>query len=120
MMLMPSPACIREAVELASDFSTLLGATVHFMDPLEHDSLIGPTLGMPTLVVVLSFYTLSKRRGRGDMQRRTNPPFGSPTHALFDTHPDDVRDLWLHTRDSMVHYIDDMIDKLSEVRGVLA
>jgi prephenate dehydrogenase len=120
MMLMPSPSCIREAVELASDFSTLLGATVHFMDPLEHDSLIGATLGMPTLLGVLSFYTLSKSRGWGDIQRLTNPPFGRLTHALFDTHPDDLRDLWLHSRDSMVHYIDDMIDKLSEVRGVLA
>jgi prephenate dehydrogenase len=120
MMLMPSPTCIREAVELATDFSMLLGATVHFMDPSEHDSLIGATLGMPTLLGVLSFYALSHNQGWGDIQRLTNPPFGRLTHSLFDTHPDDLRDLWLNSRDSMVHHIDDMIDRLAEVRGVLA
>ncbi len=120
MMLMPSPSCIPEAVELASDFSSLLGASVHFMDPGEHDSLIGATLGLPSLLGVMSFYSLSHSAGWGDIQRLTNPPFGRLTHALFDTHPDDLRDLWLNSRDSLVHYIDDLNEKLYEVRQALA
>src|SRR5690606_11014175 len=120
MMMMPSPSCIREAVELAGDFSSLLGATIHFMDPMEHDSLIGATLGLPTLLGVMSFYTLSHNAGWGDLQRLTNPPFGRLTHALFDTHPDDLRDLWLNSRDSLTHQIDDLIQKLYDVRQALA
>ncbi|MBZ0298464.1 MAG: prephenate dehydrogenase/arogenate dehydrogenase family protein [Anaerolineae bacterium] len=120
MMLMPSPACIPEAIELASDFSTLLGATVRFMDPMEHDALIGATLGLPTLLGVLSFYTLSHNAGWSDLQRVTNPPFGRLTHALFDTHPDDLRDLWLNSRHSLVNQLDLLIEQLTNVRQVLA
>jgi prephenate dehydrogenase len=120
MMLMPSPSCIREAVELASDFASLLGARVHFMDPMEHDSLMGATLGLPTLLGVMTFYTLSQNAGWGDIQRLTNPPFGRTTHALFDTHPDDLRDLWLNNRDSLVHYLDAMLTQLHDLRQVLA
>ena len=120
MMLMPAPSCIREAVELASDFATILGAQVHFMDPMEHDSLIAATDGLPNLLGVMSFYTLSRNPGWGDIQRLTNPPFGRLTHQLFDTHPDDLRDMWLLNKDSMVNYVDSLIDSLQEVRGVLA
>jgi prephenate dehydrogenase len=120
MMLVPSPSCIPEAVELANDFSILLGAKSHFMDPMEHDSLIGATLGLPTLVGVMSFDMLARNRGWGDLQRLTNPPFGRLTHALFDTHPDDLRDLWLNSRDSLTHHIDDLIETLYEARQALA
>jgi prephenate dehydrogenase len=120
MMLMPSPSCIREAVELASDFSALLGASVHYMDPMEHDALVSATLGLPTLLGVATFYNLSRNPGWGDIQRLTNPPFGRLTHQLFDTHPDDLRDLWLHNRDSLVHYLDGLIGTLGEMRQVLA
>ncbi|MAS35073.1 MAG: hypothetical protein CL610_13770 [Anaerolineaceae bacterium] len=119
MMLMPSPSCIREAVELASDFSSLLGSKIHFIDPMEHDSLIAATVSLPTLLGVMGFYSLSKNAGWGDIQRLANPPFGRLTHQLHDTHPDDLRDLWLNNRTSLVHYIDDMIEKLYEVRQVL-
>lgn len=120
MMLMPAPNCIRDAVELASDFSSLLGAQVHFMDPMEHDSLIAATYGLPNLLGVVSFYMLSHSPGWGDSQRLTNPSFGRLTHQLFDTHPDDLRDMWLQNKDPMVHYIDLLMESLGEVRNVLA
>jgi prephenate dehydrogenase len=96
MMVMPSPTCIREAVELATDFSSLLGSSIHFMDPGEHDGLVAATEGLPALLGVAAFYTLSRNPGWGDLQRLTNPPFGRLTHQLFDTHPDDMRDAWLN------------------------
>ena len=120
MMLMPAPNCIREAVELASDFSALLGAQVHFMDPMEHDSLIAATHSLPNLLGVMSFYALSHNPGWGDIQRLTNPPFGRLTHQLFDTHPDDMRDMWLHNKDSIIHYLDTLMESMQEIRGVLA
>ena len=119
MMLMPSPTCIPEAVELASDFASLLGGTVHYMDPMEHDSLMGATLGLPTILGVSSFYTLKRNAGWGDIERLTNPPFGRLTHQLFDTHPDDLRDLWLNNRQSMVHYLDEVLNTLGEMRSAL-
>ena len=120
MMLMPAPNCIPDAVELASDFSSLLGATVHFMDPMEHDSLIAATYGLPTVLGAASFYTLARNPGWGDIQRLTNPQFGRLTHQLFDTHPDDLRDVWLNNRESLVHYLDMLMASLNQVRDSLA
>jgi hypothetical protein len=42
------------------------------------------------------------------------------THHLFDTHPDDLRDLWLNNRDSLVRHTDSLIETLQQFRDVLA
>ncbi len=120
MMILPAARCAPEAVDLASNFAALLGATPHFMDPLEHDSLVAASLGLPTLLGVLSFYTLSRSPGWGDMQRLTNPPFARLTHQLFDTHPDDLRDLWIGSRESLIQYLDSFNDSLQQIRQALA
>ncbi|MBZ0295368.1 MAG: prephenate dehydrogenase/arogenate dehydrogenase family protein [Anaerolineae bacterium] len=120
MMLMPSPSCIREAVELASDFATLLGMKPHFMDIAEHDSLVGATESLPGVLGAVAFYMLSQNAGWGDIQRLTNPAFGQLTHHLFDTHPDDLRDQWLSNRDSLLHYVGGMIQTLESFQSALA
>ena len=120
IMLLPGPRCAPEAIELASSFASLLGADEHFMDPLEHDSLIAATQGLPSLLGVMAFYTLAHNQGWGDIQRLTNPSFGRLTHHLHDTHPDDLRDLWLNNRESLLHHLDDFIASLQQFRHVLA
>jgi prephenate dehydrogenase len=120
MLLMPSVKANRDAVELASDFSVLLGATPHFADAVEHDSLAAMTEGLPGLLAVASFYMLSRSRGWNDAQRLTNPSFGRLTHQLFDTHPDDLRDLWLNNRDNLLRQVDDLLTTLQTFRGLLA
>jgi prephenate dehydrogenase len=120
MLLMPGVTAIKDAVELASDFSTLLGATPHFLDPAEHDGLIALTEGLPALLGVAAFYLLQNNRGWGDIQRLTNPSFGLLTHHLFDTHPDDLRDTWLQNRDNMLRTLDDYMGALRIFRDVLA
>ena len=120
MMLMPSPSCIREAVELASDFSTLIGAKPHFMDAAEHDTLFAGTDSLPAVLGVVSYYMLSQNAGWGDLQRLTNPAFGQLTHHLFDTHPDDLRDAWLQNRASLLSYVSRMIEALESFQSALA
>jgi prephenate dehydrogenase len=120
MMLMPAPSCIREAVELASDFATLLGSKPHFMDPAEHDSLFAATSGLPSVLGVVAFYMLSRTPGWEDSRRLTNGDFGRLTHHLFDTHPDDLRDLWLSNQASLLHYTTAMIEALESFRAALA
>ncbi|MEZ4669130.1 MAG: prephenate dehydrogenase/arogenate dehydrogenase family protein [Anaerolineae bacterium] len=120
MLLMPSPSCAKEAVELASDLAGLLGAAPHFFDPAEHDSLTTLTEGMPSLLSVASFYMMARTSGWGDAQRITNPAFGRLTRSLYDTHPDDLRDLWLHNRESLVRHTGDLIAILQTLRELLA
>jgi prephenate dehydrogenase len=120
MLLMPSPSSIKDAVELAADFASLLGATPHFVDPAEHDGLVAATEGLPALLGVAAFYMFSNNQGWADGQRMVNPAFGTLSHHLFDTHPDDLRDLWLKNRENMVRYIDDLMTVLRNFRSRLA
>jgi len=120
MLLMPSVTCIKEAVELATDVATLLGAKPHFVDPAEHDSLVAATEGLPGILGLAVFYTLMKSGGWSDAQRLTNPTFGRLTHQLYDTHPDDLRDAWLGNRDNLVRQLDDLVGTLQTFRGILA
>lgn len=120
MLLMPSVSAVKDAVELASDFSTLLGATPHFLDPAEHDGLMAMTEGLPALLGVAVFYLLQHNRGWGDLQRLTNPGFGLLTHHLYDTHPDDLRDAWLYNRQHLLRALDDLTATLHSFRELLA
>lgn len=120
MLLMPSATCVKEAVELAADFSTLIGSTPHYFDPLEHDSLVTLTEGLPNLLGVVAFYMMSRSSGWSDAQRVTNPPFGRLTRPLYDTHPDDLRDVWMLNRESLVRHLDEYIGELQNFRKILA
>jgi prephenate dehydrogenase len=119
MLLMPSPDCAKEAVELAADLATILGATPHFMDAAEHDALAAATEGLPALLALAVFYTLQQGKMWGDGQRLTNPNFAALTHPLDDTHPDDLRDLLLNNRQNVVHHIDALMATLGSLREVL-
>jgi prephenate dehydrogenase len=120
MLLTPSASCVKEAVELASDFATILGSTPHFVDPAEHDSLIAATEGLPGVIGAAAFYLACKNRGWSDAQRFTNPAFGRLTRALHDTHPDDLRDFWLNNRENLVRETDRMLEALTSFRNLLA
>jgi prephenate dehydrogenase len=120
MLLMPGASCVKEAIELAVDFAGLVGAAPHFFDPAEHDSLIALTEGLPSLLGLASFYMSTRTSGWIDAQRLTNPAFGRLTRSLYDTHPDDLRDLWLHNRENLVRHTNDLIAMLQSLRELLA
>jgi prephenate dehydrogenase len=119
MLLMPAARCSKEAVELATDFSTLLGATPHFADAGEHDSYIALTEGLPMLLGAAYFYMLQGGKAWDDARRLTNPAFGRLTHHLADAHPDDLRDALLGNRDALTHHLDALIDTLVTMRKIL-
>lgn len=120
ILVIPSVACIPEAVELAGDFARVLGARTHYVDPAEHDGLAAALDVLPTLLGTAYFYQMMRSPGWMDAQRLTNPAFGMLTRALFDTHPDDLRDLWLHSGDDLLRSLDEMIVTLRNFRTLLA
>ncbi|MEQ8672973.1 MAG: prephenate dehydrogenase/arogenate dehydrogenase family protein [Aggregatilineales bacterium] len=120
ILLMPSVTCIPEAISLATDLAKILGAFPHFLDPAEHDGLVTATEVLPDFMGVVYFYMLSQSPGWGDMQRVGNSNFGMFSHALFDTHPDDLRDEILNSGDNLVRYVDQMIAQLRNFRSVIA
>ncbi len=118
-LLMPSTHAPKDAVELATDFASVLGASTHFMDAGEHDGVAAATEGLPALLGLAIFHMLEKGNGWNDSQRVTNPTFGRQTHHLDDTHPDDLRDLLYNNRQNLVTYIDQLQQTLFELRTVL-
>lgn len=120
MLLTPNKTAITDAVELASDFSIILGSTPHFVDPAEHDGLIAATEGLPALLGIATFYMLRRRHGWNDARRTGNSALGQLTHHLRDTHPEDLRDLLLNNRENMLRSLDELLTVLDAFRDLLA
>lgn len=120
IFLTPSVSSIKEAVDLAVNFSVILGAKTHFLDPAEHDSLTTLTEEVPQLLSIVSYYTLMKHNAWQDAQRLTNPSFNVLTRYLFTHHPDALRDEWMENSDNLVRAIDNLMLTLKEVRGRIA
>jgi len=119
MLVMPDPRAAKAAVELATDFSALLGATPHFVDPDEHDGLVAATEGLPALLGAMTFYMLQHGEGWTDARRMGNPAFGQLTHHLVDTHPDDLRDLLLNNRQNVTRYLGELIEVMTSFQDIL-
>jgi prephenate dehydrogenase len=120
IFLTPSVTSIREAIDLAVNFSAILGGKSHFLDPAEHDSLTTMTEQIPQLLSIASYFTAMKHNAWQDAQRLTNPSFNVLTRYLFTHHPDALRDEWMGNSDNLVRAIDDLMVTLSEVRGRIA
>lgn len=116
IFLTPSVSSIKEAIDLAVNFSIILGGKPHFLDPIEHDSLTTLTEEMPQLLSIVAYYTAMKHNAWQDAQRMTNPPFNVLTRYLLTHHPDALRDEWLANTDNLVRTIDEMLVTLQEVR----
>jgi prephenate dehydrogenase len=118
-LLMPAANCAKDAVELAADLSSILGAAPHFMDPFEHDALIAATEAVPALLSLGYYMAIGRGNAWSDAQRITNPNFGRQTRYLEDTHPDDLRDLLLNSRQTVVPHLDATIAALQALRTVI-
>lgn len=118
--LMPSVKCIPEAINLGSDFGSLLGAKPQFIDAAEQDVLVTGTMLLPKLLGVAYAYSMMNNSGWTDFQRHTNSEFAGATSALFDTHPDDLRDMFLDNKADLLRMMDHVIASMSNLREVLA
>lgn len=119
MLLLPHAKAAADAVELVSDLCELIGASPRFGDPVEHDGWASATEGLPALLGLATFYSLTKSQSWDDAQRQGNSAFGRLIHHLYDTHPDDLRDLLLNNRENMVRQIDSITETLYALRDIL-
>ena len=118
--LTPSITSMKEAIDLAVNFSVILGGKPAFLDPAEHDSLTAITEQMPQLLSVAAYAAAIRHSAWGDAKRLTNAPFGVQTRYLFTHHPDGLRDEWMANRERLGRAIDELVDVLRDVRERLA
>jgi prephenate dehydrogenase len=119
MMLMPSVTCVEDAVTLANDFTSILGATAQYFDPTEHDLLIHSSEILPSLLGVALFSHLRQSDSWDDKGRLTNSAFGATTHFLFDRHPDDLMSMWTSDPEQMTRNINEIIKTLMLMRDLI-
>lgn len=120
IFLTPSVSSIKEAIDLAVNFSAILGGKPHFLDPTEHDSLTTLTEEIPQLLSVAAYATAMQHNAWQDARRLTNPPFNILTRYLLTHHPDALRDEWLENSEALVRAIDELMLTLKEVREHIA
>lgn len=118
--LTPAVSSMREAIDLAVNFSLILGGKPHFLDPAEHDSLTTITEEIPQLLSIAAYTAAMRQNAWPDAQRLTNPPFNVLTRYLFTHHPDALRDEWLSNREAMGRAIDELVLILRDLRDRLA
>ncbi len=117
--LSPSVSCLREAIDLAVNFSLILGGKPAFLDPAEHDSLTAISEEMPQILSIAAYTAAMRHIAWGDAQRLTNPPFNALTRYLLTHHPDALRDEWLANRERLARLLDDLVRVLADARDSL-
>ena len=120
IFLTPAVSTVREAIDLAVNFSAILGGRPHFLDPAEHDSLTALTEEIPQLLSVAAYATAMRHNAWQDAQRLTNPPFNVLTRYLLTHHPDALRDEWLENGAALTRAIDELMLTLKDVRDSIA
>ncbi|MFZ0534095.1 MAG: prephenate dehydrogenase/arogenate dehydrogenase family protein [Anaerolineales bacterium] len=122
MMAILSPQGVpSEAIKLATDFSSLLGAEHLFMDPVELDSMMAATHILPQLVAAVLLNTTVDQPGWYEARKLAGRPYAAVTSAAaqFDE-ANAISGQALSTNEHLVRWIDALMENLSTLRQDLA
>ncbi|MBL8133611.1 MAG: prephenate dehydrogenase [Anaerolineae bacterium] len=120
ILVSPGSTADPDAVQLATDFAQLIGASVRFTDPAEHDSWTSVMELLPAALGVAAFDAIRRLDHWDDVRRVGNPAFGQLTHHLLESHPDALRDALFQDRANLVRHIDQVIESLAMLRDLLS
>jgi len=113
--LAPAPACAPEALKLLSDLATLLGSTPYFIDPAEHDGVMGGADALPTLLAwALMRAAHSSAPGWQEMRRLADRDFATAAAALADPAA------LAYNPESTLRYLDAALAELKGLRELIA
>ena len=112
--LAPGPACAPEALKLISDLSTLLGSAPYFVDPAEHDGVMGGADALPTILAWALMLTANMSSGWPEMRKVADQSFAAATAALADPA------LLTLNRESVLRYLDAALAELKAIRALIA
>jgi prephenate dehydrogenase len=116
--LTPSPRATSDSVKLATDLVTMVGAIPHFIDPYEHDGLIGGTEHLADVLAVTLLRTLSSSGGWRDMRRMAGATFDRVTcFSVADSV--EYRDRALLNRENILRWIDAFQRELEHFRSLV-
>jgi len=114
--LSPAPACAPEALKLLSDLALLVGASPYFIDPAEHDGVMGGADALPALLAWALMQAATASPGWGEMRKLADRGFAAATTALAEA---DAAALRLN-RDGVLRYLDAALAALQSLREHVA
>ena len=111
----PSPRATEEAVRLVTDLIAMAGAIPHYIDPYEHDGLIGATEHLADIASVVLLRTLTTSGGWRDMRRMCGATFDRVT-CFSSTDPLEYSGRALLNKENLLRWIDNLQAELSSFR----
>jgi prephenate dehydrogenase len=116
--LVPPATTDSDAVKLAADLVSLLGAKPFFLDVEEHDGLLAAVDHMPMLLALAMVETLIRQPAWRELRKVAGPAFEASTQLIT---PSSVgySDLFVLNRDNVVRWIDELVASLDSIRGAL-
>lgn len=112
--LAPAPACAPEALKLIGDLATLVGATPYFVDPAEHDGVMGGAEALPTLLAWVLTLTATMSPGWPELRKFADRNFAAVTRPLAD--PISLS----YNQASVLRHLDSALAELKELRELIA
>jgi len=117
--LTPSVKATSESVKLVTDLVAMVGARPHFIDPHEHDGLIGGTEHLADVLAVVLLHTLSTSGGWRDMRRLGGATFDRVT-CFSQAEAQEYVSRALLNKDNLLRWIDAFQQQMDEFRRLVA
>ncbi len=114
--LAPAPDCPPEALKLASDVIALLGASPYFVDPVEHDGVMGTVGALPTLLAWALMQATTSAPGWSEMRKAAGAGFAAATAALAE----DDHTVLLLNHENVLRCLDATLEELKTLRDLVA
>lgn len=117
--VVPAPQTEPDAVKLAADLASLLGAQPFFIDAAEHDSLMAAMEHLPAITSLALLEMAVQQPGWKELRKVAGASFEQAT-VLGVADPVAAAGLATAGRDSLVHWIDSLMTVLGSIRRAVA
>ena len=110
-----------DAVKLAADFSTLLGAKPYFSDPVEAEGLTALVHHLPQISAVALFRAIAAQPGWREGRKIAGPAFINTLATLesLDERKEYGQAMLLNS-ENMLRVIDGLVEELHKMRGMIS
>ena len=121
MVITTPPGTHADAIKLATDLTTLLGASPYYADSLEADGLMASTHFLPKLISAALVNTVIDQPGWREARKLAGQPFYEVSNPIMDL--DEVKVLGqgaILNRDNVIRTLDQFILALQDLREMIA
>jgi prephenate dehydrogenase len=116
--LVPSPTANADAVKLATDLVSILGAKPLFPDPAEHDGLLAAVEHLPTLLSLGMLDTVIHQPAWRELRKVAGPSFDVSTR-LVNADSAANSELYLFNKDNVLRWLDVLSASLASIRELV-